>query len=95
MWELFTTTIPGYIGLSFEFTIFYFLLIGGMAFYAKGFKTGIIFHFLAFGINFMWFYEQALNWVPSLIMFFIFLIIMSFSFYAIAKQGAKPGGAFI
>lgn len=87
--------IASNIGVSFETTILLFVLFGSIIFFAKDFKLGILMLFLISGGVFMWFYAAGLNWQNAAIVFFMSLIVMSFTFYAVAKSSGTPGGGTI
>jgi len=60
---------------------------GCMIFYAKGFTFGVVMTFfgmaltfmLTYGINIT--YDSTINYIPSLVLVFFFLILMAFSIY--------------
>lgn len=89
MWEVFSTTVPNNVGMSFELIITLIMLFGGAPFYAKDFKLGMLIHLLSFGLEFMWFYEAGLNYGIPLTLFFMFLVITSLSLYAVTKSGPQ------
>jgi len=80
------TNIINNLGMGFENIILLCVIIGGFIIYAKDFKLGLIMHMIATGLLFMWFYQQGYNYVPSLISFFLFLITLSLSLYAVSKS---------
>ena len=77
------------LGVSFEWTVLLIILIAGLLFYVKDFKLGIVMHFLATGLLFIWFFAADLNYIPSLVFFFIFLVMLSFTFYGVATTTKK------
>ncbi len=92
MWRGITLIIEG-TGLSFETIAVLIILLGGMVFYAKNFKLGLIIQSVVTGLLFIWFYESSMDWAPALIIFLITFVILCFSLYAVSKEGAK--GAII
>jgi len=91
MWNVIQNIIPGNIGMGLEYIILIALFAGGIIFYALDFKIGVILHFFMFGLDFMLMYQLGLNWVPALIITLMFLVILAFTFYSIAKTGPKTG----
>lgn len=81
------------VGMGFENIILFVIIIAGLIFYARDYRIGVILHFVATGLLFIWFYEQNLNYVPSMISFFIFLILLSFSLYT--TKMTTESGSFI
>ena len=84
VWPVFYT-IADNVGVSFESLIILLLFIGGIIFYARDFKVGLLLHWFAFGLSFLWFYFQGLNWTIALVLFFMFLVLIALSFYSMAK----------
>jgi amino acid transporter len=91
MWEVLQNTIPGNIGMGLEYILLIVIFAGGIIFYALDFKIGVLLHFFFFGLDFLLMYKLGLNWVPALVITFMFLVIMAFTFYSIAKTGPKAG----
>jgi len=85
------TNISSNLGLSFEFIVVLLFLFGGIIFMSRNFKLGLVMYFIGAGGLFMWFYQMDLNWAIPLIIFFISLILMAFTFYAVSKQVASQG----
>lgn len=94
MWQM-IYTVADNLGMSFEYIIIVVALIGGGVFYAKDFKLGVTLNFFIFGLIFMWFYADSLNYVPALILFFIHLIVMSLTLYFVSRTGGSAQGGFI
>lgn len=84
--------IASNIGVSFENTFLFVVLIGSLIFYAKDFKLGLMMSWLFSGLCWLWFYVAGWNYVPSLVMFFIFLILLSLSLYSVNVVGQNGGG---
>lgn len=85
------TMVANNIGVSFETALLFVFLLGGGIFYAKSFQIGIIMHFVGSGLLFMLFYALSLNWIAPLVIFFISLVILSFSLYATSKVSQAGG----
>lgn len=79
------------VGVSFENTILFVVLVGSLVFYARDVKLGLIASMLLSGLCFMWFYAADYNYVPSIIMFFIFFILLSLSLYSVSVSGQEGG----
>ena len=79
------------LGMSMEVGITTIVLFGTLIFYAKDFKLGITLTFLASGLMTMLWFALDMNYVPALSMAIISLVIMTFTFYAVSKVGAKEG----
>lgn len=89
LWSPFQT-LETNLGMSVEHTVLIFVLLAGLVFYAKDVRLGLIMHFFMFGGLVAWFYNAGLNFAPALILFFMALILMSFSLYA-TKTGPPAG----
>lgn len=85
------SNIAANIGVSFENTVLLIVLFGGLVFYAKDFKLGLVIQFLGAGLLFIWFKQAGLNYVPSLVIFFITLVLLAFSIIFVAKTGEAGG----
>ena len=72
--------------LSIETIVLMLVLIGGVIFYAKDYRIGLIIQFLGTGGLFMWLYSAGLNYAPSLIAFFVVLVIMVLALYGQGKE---------
>ena len=83
------------LGVSFESVVLLIAVTGSIIFFAKDFKLGITIMFITMGGLFMWFYSAGLNYVPALMVMFMALIIMAFTFYAVSKTAGAPGGGVI
>lgn len=79
------------IGVSYENTILFIIIVGCIIFAAKDFKLSLIMGFLFSGSLFMWFYSQSLNYAPALTVMFLCLVLMAFSLYAV-KTSVTQGG---
>lgn len=83
------TTIANNLGMGLENIILLVVILGGIIFYAKDFKLGVVMHLLMTGLLFMWFYELEMNYVPSLVACLMFLVILSLSLYAVGKTAQR------
>lgn len=79
------------VGISFENIILIIVLVGNLLFMAKDYKLGITMYFITSGCLFMWFYAADYNYAPSLIVFFISLIILALSLYTVNKSASSGG----
>jgi hypothetical protein len=73
-------------GTSFEIWLLIIVMVGSVIFMAKDFKLGVVIQLLLSGGLFMWFYQAGYNWVLPLVLFFINLIILAFTLYAVSKS---------
>lgn len=90
MWDVFTT-IGSNTGVGFENALLLIVALGGFIFYADDFKKGIVLHFIFFGLLFMYLFWLDLNYAPTLVAFFITLVLMSFTLYASSKSQTVGG----
>lgn len=79
------------LGLDLDVIILIIIVLGSLLFFAKDFKIGAIMLFLTSGVCFMGFYYFQLNYVPALVIFFMSLISMAFSYYAVDKTASMGG----
>lgn len=79
------------LGMSFETIILVLLLLGCLVFFAKDVRLGLVMIFVLSGLLFMWFYSTGLDYVPSLVVFFMDLIILSFTLYGSSKRSSVGG----
>lgn len=85
-------SIVANLSMSFEAIICFIAFVGGIIFYAKDFKLGVVLHLLFFGGIFTWFYLAGLNWTLPLIIMLCSLVLLVFSLFAIFNQKDKYGG---
>lgn len=85
------TNIAANVGVSFENIILLIFIFGSCIFYAKDFKLGLVIQFLGAGLLFMWFKHAGFNYVPSLVIFFITLVLLALSIIFVAKTGEAGG----
>jgi hypothetical protein len=90
-WGLGFTNIAETLLMSFEHILLIVVVLGCIIFFAKDFKVGVIMLFVASGCLFMLFYALGVNWVFALIVFFMSLIMMAFTLYAVNKQQQAGG----
>lgn len=86
------TRIVENLGVSFETAVCLVFFFGGLVFFAKDFKLGLLMNLLIYAVLFLIFYGTGLNFVVPITMFFLYLIVTSLSLYAIAKVGPSRGG---
>lgn len=79
------------VGLSFEWTILIIMILGALIFFAKDFKIGMIILLATSAGVFIWFYEKNLNYALPLTVFFMSLVILALSLYAVNKSSATGG----
>ena len=81
----------GNIGVSFEWTVFLIFLIGSLIFFAKDFKLGLMLLMVTMGAIFVWFYETGNNYTIPLAVFFMCIVILALSLYAVQKSSTTGG----
>ena len=79
------------INVSFETIILLIFLFGALIFYARVFLIGTIMLFFESGLIFIWFYEQGLNYIPFVTIFFISLVMLTLSLYSVSRQSLEGG----
>ena len=84
------TTIAN-VGMSGEWIALIITILGALIFFAKDFKLGMIVLLTTSAGLFIWFYEQQWNYVLPLVIFFMSLVIMALSLYAVNKSSATGG----
>lgn len=78
--------------VSLEMLLVILIVLGGILFYARDFKLGLVLHFLAFACNFLalWVLNEYngydFNIAPSLVLMILFFIFMAFSLFAVEKN---------
>ena len=80
------------LGLDFESIILILVVCGGFIFYGKDFKLGVVMQLIGTGCLFIWFYESGYNYIPSLTVFLMTIVMLSFSLLLTAKH-TQAGGA--
>lgn len=67
------------LGMSFTNIILLIVVVGSLIFMAIKFQLGAMMLFITTGVLFVIFYNAGYDYIPSLIVFFISLILMSLS----------------
>lgn len=80
-------------GLMFEHWLLLIVIVGSAIFAAKDFKLSLVVGMFLTGGLFIFFYENGYFWAPTLVVFFMQLILLSFTLYAVSKQ--QEAGAVI
>lgn len=88
--------IVGNLGMNLDVVLLLVVILGGIIFYAKDYKIGVALHFFMTSGLFMLLYALhshgfAVDYVPSLVMTFIFFILMCFVLYFDARTGSSSG----
>ena len=81
------------IGSPFEIILVLILLFGGLIFYGRDVKVGLLTHLIGYAGMFIWFYQAGFNWSTPLILFLIFFVLLCLTLFTIAKS--SPRGALI
>lgn len=79
------TLISNNLNMDYGILILLVLVLGCLIFFAKDFKLGSVLLFLISGSCFMLSYGQGWNYAPSIIVFFMSLIMMAFSLYGVGR----------
>ena len=79
------------IGLSWEWTVMLVFICASLIFFAKDFKVGMMILMATMGALFVWFYQKSWNWTLPLGVFFMALVILSLSLFAVNKNSATGG----
>lgn len=77
--------------LNFESVILFVTMCGGLIFYGKDFRLGVVIQAVISAGLFIWFYEAGYNWTPSLIVFLITIVLLTFSLLFTAKSSYHGG----
>lgn len=78
------------IGMSLENGILLLIVLGGLCFYAKDFKLGVVMHFSMSGLWLIYLWSADRNYTPTMYFFIIMFIMMALSLFAVA-QGQRQG----
>jgi hypothetical protein len=81
------------VGMSFENICLLLTSIGGLIFFAKDFRIGVIMQFIGSGLLFMLFYSMNGDYGSALILLFFWLTVLTLTIYFSAAS--KRQGAFI
>ncbi|MFW6122380.1 MAG: hypothetical protein ACOC80_15975 [Petrotogales bacterium] len=79
-------------GMSFEVITIIVVYLGIFVFYAKDFRLGTYIHAVGMMALLVWFYETDMAWQLPLAVMIVHIIILSFTIFALAKQGQASGG---
>ena len=79
------------VGMGLEHIVLLILIMGGLIFAAKDIKLTFIEWLATSGVCFIWFYERGLDYTIPLVWFFISIILLAFSLFAVNKA-SKTGG---
>jgi len=95
MWEVFNLVSEG-VGAPFDVILIMIIGVGGLIFYAEDFKKGVVSHFIFFGLLFMYLYflnqfDASVLYVRALVIFLLFLVLMTFTLYSSAKASSVGG----
>jgi len=84
-------TITSNLGMSFENIALLVIVIGCIIFFARDFRVGVIVSMMLSALLFILCYNAGLRWEPSLIVFFIDLIVLALSLYGVNATAEKGG----
>lgn len=79
------------VGVPMEWLIILVLCLGTIIFAAKDFKLFVIVLFTITGGIFIWFYEIGLDYTIPLSLFFMSLVILVLSLFAVDKSSTTGG----
>lgn len=85
------------LAFTWENIVLLLVILGSLVFYAKDFKLGLVIDLLLTAGLFVGFYVggggdvAVANWVPSLVMFFMFVILLTLTLLNVNKY-AEAGG---
>lgn len=75
------------IGINIEIAVSVVIILGGLIFFAVDYRKGLVFWFVANVVAFLLFFVgDGYNYVYSLVLMVISLILMSFSLFLSARQ---------
>ena len=80
------TIIATNMGIDIGVLLLIIVNMVGLLFFAKSFMFGVVMEFFTTGIIFMLNYSQEWNWAPSVIVMFIWLVVMALSFFFIRNS---------
>lgn len=90
MWNVFNQVVDN-LGMSFENVILLLVFLGGLIFYSRDARIGIILHFFLYAGCFAWFYSAGLIYGGALILMFMFLVFLALSLYAVDAKASQGG----
>lgn len=70
---------------SVGFIIFFICILGGIIFYSRDYKIGLIIQLVIMVCLFMWFWNMGWDYRPPLLCVFITVVFLALSIYANAK----------
>lgn len=79
------------VGMSFEWVIMLILILGSMIFAAKDFKISLITLIVSMAGLFVWFYEKGYNYSMPLVVFFMGIVVLALSLYAVSSSSQTGG----
>lgn len=83
--------LVGNVGMSFTNIVLLILVVGSLIFMAMKFQIGAIMLFVTTGVAFVLFYIGGMDYVPTLIVFFVSLVMMSLSLLGHGQEsGVSP-----
>ena len=85
------TLIVEQIGFNFEPITTAFIFLGGLIFYAKDFRIGVIIHFLTLSLWSLALYNMSLNYTVAIYPALVMFVILCFTLYS-TVQTSKTGG---
>lgn len=65
------------IGMEFEWLLLILVMLGAMLFFAKDFRIGMLMMVLTTGVMFVPLYTGGYNYVPSLVVFFMSVVVLA------------------
>lgn len=81
--------------LDIRFTtliILVFILLGGIIWFAPGFRTGLIMNFIIAAVCYMWFRSWNLEVAAILTVVIILVIMLTLSLYMLSRNASSSGG---
>jgi len=88
-------TIMANIGIEFSTFVLILIFIMGLMFYARGFRVGLITHFLLYALNFIWFYIASTNYscnynfIKPLVLMMFFFALMTITILSTREVQSK------
>ena len=77
--------------MSFINILLLVVALGSLIFMAQDFRIGVIMLFFLSGLLFMWAYSMSVNYIPPLIVMFIAIVLLAFTFYPVAEVKETGG----
>lgn len=79
------------VGMGYEWIILLIAILAALIIAAKHFQISMIVLMVSMGAVFVWFYERGFNWTLPLVVFFMSLIVLALSLYAVDKTSTHGG----